>query len=61
MSDSEPLSPRHQAERVALFRAEFIGAVSRRALSRDATERDCEKRAGRPARIVRAASATAAT
>ena len=34
MSESESLSPRDQAERVALFRAELIGAVSRRALSR---------------------------
>jgi putative transposase len=34
MSDSEPLSPRDQAERIALFRAELIGAVSRRALCR---------------------------
>jgi transposase InsO family protein len=34
MSESEPLSPRDQAERVALFRAELIGAVSRRELSR---------------------------
>ncbi len=31
---SESLSPRDQAERVALFRAELIGAVSRRELSR---------------------------
>lgn len=31
---SESLSPRDHAERVALFRAELIGAVSRRALSR---------------------------
>src|SRR3954464_4789873 len=34
MSDSEALSPRDQAERIALFRAELIGAVSRRELSR---------------------------
>jgi len=34
MSESEPLSPRDQAERVALFRAELIGAVSCRELSR---------------------------
>jgi transposase len=34
MSESESLSPRDQAERVALFRAELIGDVSRRALSR---------------------------
>src|SRR4051812_39755393 len=34
MSESESLTPRDQAERVALFRAELIGAVSRRELSR---------------------------
>jgi len=34
MSEFESLTPRDQAERVALFRAELIGAVSRRELSR---------------------------
>src|SRR3954465_9727684 len=34
MSESESLTPRDQAERIALFRAELIGAVSRRELSR---------------------------
>ncbi len=34
MSESESLSPRDHAERVALFRAELIGAVHRRALCR---------------------------